>query len=134
MGKASFRYWDGQTWTDRPPQPTPQEKRDNSRTAIYQLITIGMAGLFGLWSLFAMMIPADGCTPEKCNDGLISAAYLLIWIGLPVSVVGGLVGVSIAAKRKRPKSVPSRFSLIAVVACIVVWFVLMRIATPSTMW
>lgn len=133
-GQASFRYWDGQRWTDGPPPPTPEEKRDTTRATSRLLLAAGLAGLFGLWSMFAMMVPADSCTPEKCRDVLIGLASLLIFIGLPASVIGGMVGVSRAAKHQRPKAVPAGRSLAAVLVVIVVWLILMRLGTPSSMW
>lgn len=132
--QGPLHYWDGRGWTDGPPPPTPAQRRDAGRATGLLLVAIGVAGLFGLWSMFAMMIPADACTPEKCNNTLIGTAYLLIWIGLPLAGVGGLVGIGVAAKRGQKRTVPASASLIAVVACIALWFVLMLIATPSSMW
>ena len=116
--QATLRYWDGQTWTDGPPPSTPQERRDTSQATALMGVAVGLAGLFGVWSLFAMMVPADAAA----------------WLGLPIAVIGGLVGVGVAVKRRRPRTVPAVGSVVAVVVLIIVWFVLMRLGTPATMW
>lgn len=132
-GQESFGYWDGQQWTDGPPQPTPAQRRDATKAMSLMVVAFGLAALFGFW-LFAMMIPADACTPEKCRESLVGAAYVVAWVGLPVAVIGGLVGIGTATKRKRPRAIPALVSLVAVVAVVIVWFVLMRLGTPSEMW
>ena len=132
--QATLRYWDGQTWTDGPPPSTPQERRDTSQATALMVVAFGLAGLFGLWSMFAMMVPADACTPENCNNTLVGIAYAAAWLGLPIAVIGGLVGVGVAVKRRRPRTVPAVGSVVAVVVLIIVWFVLMRLGTPATMW
>ncbi len=133
-GKGPLQYWDGRVWTAGPPQPTGEERRDGNKAMSLMVVAFGLAGLFGFWSLFAMMIPADACTPEKCRESLIGAAYVVAWLGLPAAIIGGLVGIGVATKRKRPRAVPALLSLVAVVVIVIVWFTLMRLGTPSEMW
>lgn len=133
-GNGPLRYWDGQIWTDALPQPSPKEQRDAAKATALMVVALGLAGLFGMWSMFASMIPADGCTPDKCREGLISAAYFIAMPGLPIAVIGGLVGIALATKRKRAKAVPALVSLIFVVVIVVAWFTLMGLGVPSTMW
>jgi hypothetical protein len=133
-GQTALRYWDGQGWVDGPPPPTPAEKRDSARATRLLLWAFGLAGVFGVWSLFAGMVTGDGCTPEKCRLAIVNAAYLLLWIGVPAALVGGMVGVGRAGKRQLPKAVPAAWSLIVVVVLIVAWFVVLRAGTPASMW
>lgn len=129
-----MRYWDGQIWTDPTPQPSQEQQRDAAKATALMVFACGLAGLFGMWSMFASMIPADGCTPEKCRESLIGAAYFTALIGLPIAVISGLVGIGRATKRKRARAVPALASLVAVVGIVIAWFVLMALGIPSTMW
>ena len=133
-GQVSLRYWDGRGWNEGPPPPPPQELRDTARTTSCVLIAVGLAGVFGVWSLFAGMVPADSCTPETCSDALIGAAYWLIWLGLPAAIGIGLTWIARAGKRRQPKAPAAYLTLTVTVALIVTWFVLMRLGTPSSMW
>ena len=118
--------------TELPPS-TPEENRDTVWATVLLMVAVGLAGLFWLWSQFTTMIPADSCTPEKCNEDLVGISSLVTVIGLPIAVGIGLIGVSVAARRRRRKWVPACASLVAVVACVIVWFVLNRGATPDSM-
>lgn len=137
-------YWDGRSWVASVAAHGPRgpRRRDTIWSVLALALAIVLSVMFGVWSLFAMMIPADGCPPaeaavaasEQCNANRIDLAYRIIWWGLPIAIVGGSVGTGIAALLKRPTWPPAVASLIAVVACIVAWFALMKTSTPASMW
>ena len=65
------------------------------------LLLAGCCGLGFLWSLFGMMA-SDGCgAPGKCNDSLITAAYLVGWGLMGVAPLVAVLGAVWAARRGR---------------------------------
>jgi hypothetical protein len=89
-------------------QPLPPRKKPFSTVDL--VLTPLLSGLLLLgsfvgfyFSLFAVMA-TDGCggTPDRCNDGLIGAAYAVAWGGIGLAVIVTIIGISIAAVKRRP--------------------------------
>ncbi len=63
-----------------------------------------MGALIGFYfSLFAgMATDVCGGTPDRCSNGLIGAAYAVAWGGIALAMLVALVGVTIAAVKRKP--------------------------------
>lgn len=87
--------------------PGPPVKKPFSTVDL--VLTPLLAGglLFGsvvgfFFSLFAAMA-TDVCggTPDRCDDGLIGGAYAVAWGGIGLAVLITVVGISIAAIKRK---------------------------------
>jgi hypothetical protein len=90
------------------PNPhAPQARKPLSTTDL--VLTPLLSGLLLLgaligffFSLFAGMA-TDGCggMPDRCDNGLIGAAYAIAWGGIGLAVIVTVTGVAVAAVKRR---------------------------------
>jgi hypothetical protein len=89
-------------------RPGPVPKKPFSTVDLVLTPLLSGALLFGslvgfYFSLFAgMATDVCGGTPDRCDDGLIAGAYAVAWGGIGLAVVVAVVGISIAAIRRKP--------------------------------
>jgi hypothetical protein len=104
-----------------PPRKKPFSTVDLVLTPLLSgLLLVGSIVGFS-FSLFAgMATDVCGGTPDRCNDGLIGGAYVTAWGGVGLAVIVAIVGITVAAVKRKPMFIWPIVGLVVFVAAMVV--------------
>jgi hypothetical protein len=118
------------------PQNAPP-RRPFSTVDLVLTPLLGVALLLGSAATFAFsgfaVMATDGCggTPERCDFSTINTAYVVAWGGIALALVVGVLGIIIAAVKRKPMFIWPAVGLVILVAAAVIGGYLLNVGVNS---
>ncbi|MCB0939180.1 MAG: hypothetical protein KDB72_02955 [Mycobacterium sp.] len=112
-----------------PPPPNPR-RVEYATAMLLWAVPAGVLPLFWFYSLFAMM-GVDVCSnTSPCQYGFIYGAYGMGWAGAAVAAIASFLAIRNAKKRGRQALPWGLAGAVAMVGCVVGWYLLYKAGLP----
>jgi hypothetical protein len=82
------------------PQSKQRSKADTVAT-VAMFVLAAIAGVLSVSYSFIFVMATDSCTGQNCDTSALDWAYAVTWGGVGIAAIVAVVGIIVAAKRKR---------------------------------
>jgi hypothetical protein len=101
------------------PQSNQRSKADTVAT-VAMFVLAAIAGALSVSFSFFFVMATDSCTANNCDTSALDWAYVVTWGGVGVAAIVAVVGIIVAARRKRVMWVWPTIALALIIVAVVI--------------